>query len=143
MEQQTFANHTRWHAPFHFFLVPVVVINFIWSVVDFFMKPGWNMGRWVFVSFALIVMGTLARTNPLRAQDRLIRLEENLRFQRVLSAELAQQAASLPPLQLVALRFASDDELEHLVREVLAGRLTKSSEIKKAITNWRPDYFRV
>jgi hypothetical protein len=88
-------------------------------------------------------MGTLVRTNPLRAQDRLIRLEENLRFQRVLSAELAQQAASLEPLQLVALRFASDDELEHLVREVLAGRLTKSSEIKKAITNWRPDYFRV
>jgi hypothetical protein len=143
MEPQTFANHTRWHAPFHYFIVPVLVINFIWSVVDFFMKPGWNMGRWAVVSFALIVMATLVRTNPLRAQDRLIRLEENLRFQRVLSADLANQAAHLPPNQLVALRFAPDNELEHLVGEVVAGKLTKQSEIKKAITNWRGDYFRV
>jgi hypothetical protein len=140
---QTFANHTRWHPPFHFFIVPVMLINFIWSVVELIMTPSWNSGRWVVVSWALLMLTIFVRINPLRAQDRTIRLEEQLRFQRVLSPALAQQISAIGRGQLIALRFAPDDELEELVGAVLAGKLTKPVEIKRAIKNWRADTHRV
>jgi hypothetical protein len=141
--QQTYANHTRWHTPFHFILAPILVINFIWAIVEFYRNPGWNHGWWIVVSFALIMLAVLARTNALKAQDRIIRLEERLRYQQVLPAELAQQTGSLTARQIVALRFAADEELAGLVTEVLEGRIGTPTEIKKAIKNWRADTFRV
>lgn len=140
---QVYANHTRWHAPYHFFLVPVLLINVIWTIIRFVMEPGWDKGWAIIVALALMVMGALVRTYPLKAQDRIIRLEEQLRFQRVLPAELARQAGALPFRQLVALRFAPDDELASLVRKVLDGSLSKSVEIKQAIRSWRGDLLRV
>lgn len=140
---QTYANHTRWHPLFHFFILPVMLINFVWAIVECVENPGRNQAWWIVVSAALVGLAFVARTNALKVQDRIIRLEERLRYQRLLPADLAQQAGSLAVGQIVALRFASDGELEALVREVVGGRLTKSSEIKKAIKNWRSDTFRV
>jgi hypothetical protein len=141
--QQSYANHTRWHPPFHFFVIPVMLINFVWSIVDFVRTPGPNQGRWIVVSLALVVLALLVRLNALKVQDRLIRLEERLRYQQLLPAELSQQCGSLAMGPTIALRFASDEELQGLVREVLGGRLTRPAEIKKAIRNWRADTFRV
>lgn len=140
---QTYANHTRWHPPFHFFVLPVMLINFVWSIVECVRHPGWNQGWWIVVSLALLVLAVVVRNNSLKVQDRIIRLEEKLRYQQLLPPDLAQQASSLRVGQVIALRFASDEELEGLVREVLGGRLSKSAEIKKAIKNWRSDTFRV
>lgn len=141
--QQSFANHTRWHPPFHFFVAPVMIINFIWSLVVFLMAPGWDSGRWTVVSLALMVLTFFVRLNPLKAQDRIIRLEEKLRYQQALSPALCQQTSSLTPRQIVALRFADDAELEELVGAVLAGKLNKPAEIKRAIKTWRADTLRV
>ena len=143
MNPQTYANHTRWQPTFHFFVVPVMVINLIWSIVQFVMTPGWNSGRWVVVSLALVVLTFLVRLNPLKAQDRIIRLEEKLRYQQVLSPDLLRQTSTLWPGQIVALRFASDDELEELLSAAVAGKLPEPAQIKKAIKNWRSDTFRV
>jgi len=143
MNPQTYANHTRRHPPFHFFVVPVMVINFIWSVVQFVMTPGWDSGRWAVVSLALLVLMFLVRLNPLKAQDRIIRLEERLRYQQALSPALLQQTSTLRTGQIIALRFAPDDELEELVSAVVTGKLTKPAQIKQAIKNWRGDTFRV
>ncbi len=140
---QSYANHARWHPPFHFFVMPVLVINVIWSIVVFFMNPGWTQGWWIVVSLALVVLAFLARINPLRAQDRIIRLEEQLRYRILLPADLVQQTEKLSTGHVIALRFASDDELAGLVRQVLEGKLTKPAEIKKAIRNWRSDTLRV
>ena len=129
---QTYQNHVRWHKPFHFFLMPVMLINFIWSVVELILYPGWDQGRWMVVSFALVVMAFLVRVNALRAQDRVIRLEEQLRYQRVLPADLAQRASALPVWQIIALRFASDAELPEIVRATLENKFSKSDEIKRA-----------
>ena len=141
--QQSYANHTRWHPPFHFFVIPVMLINFIWAIVEFVKTPAWHQGWWIVVSAALVVLAFLVRINALKVQDRLIRLEERLRYQQLLPAELIQQCESLALGPTIALRFASDEELEGLIREVLGGRLSKSGEIKKAIKNWRGDTFRV
>lgn len=140
---QTYANHTRWHPPFHFFVLPVMLINFVWSIVDCVRNPGLNQAWWIVVSAALVGLTFFARTNALKAQDRIIRLEERLRYQQLLPAELAQQCGSLGIGPIIALRFASDEELEGLIREVLGGRLAKSADIKKAIRNWRSDTFRI
>ena len=143
MNPQTFANHTRWHPPFHFFIMPVLPINFIWSVVDIFLAPGWSSGRAAVVSLALLMLGFFTRINALRAQDRTIRLEETLRCQRILPPPLAQKLDTLTRGQLIALRFAPDEEVEALVSDILAGKLGKPAEIKQAIKNWRADYFRL
>ncbi len=141
--QQSYANHTRWQPPFHFFVMPVMLINFVWAIVDFVKTPAWHQGWWIVVSLALVVLAFLVRINALKVQDRVIRLEERLRYQQLLPADLTQQCGSLAIGRIIALRFASDEELESLVREVLGGRLTKSAEIKRAIKNWRGDTFRV
>src|ERR1700686_1174983 len=140
---QNLVNHPRWPAPFHYFVLPVMLINVIWSVVLFVKAPGLNSGWWIVVSLALLILTFLVRTNPLKAQDRIIRLEERLRYQQVLSPALLPQTSALGTGQIIALRFAGDDELEDLVGAVLAGKLTKSIEIKRAIKNWRGDTFRV
>jgi len=140
---QTYANHTRWHPPFHFFVLPVMLINFVWAIVECVRHPGWNRGWWIVVSLALLVLAVVVRNRTLKVQDRIIRLEERVRYQQLLPTDLAQQASSLRVGQIIALRFAADEELERLVREVLGGRLTKPAEIKKAIKNWRGDTFRV
>jgi hypothetical protein len=140
---QNYDNHTRWHAPFHFFLAPVLLTNVIVALVQLIRDPGLDRGWWLVVSVALVVLAALARLNPLKAQDRVIRLEESLRYYQLLPEELASRAASLTTAQTVALRFAPDEELEGLVRAVLEGRLTKPDEIKRAVKNWRADTLRV
>lgn len=140
---QTYANHTRRHPPFLFFLAPVMLINVIWAIVEFVKEPTWDRGWWIVVSIALVVMAALVRANPLKAQDRIIRLEEQLRYQQLLPADLLRQTSALRVGQIVALRFASDEELAGLVREILEGRLSKPAEIKRAIKSWRADTLRV
>jgi uncharacterized protein DUF6526 len=140
---QTYENHTRWHAPYHFFVAPVLLANVVVAVVQLVRSPSLDTGWGLVVSLALLGLVALVRVNPLKAQDRIIRLEENLRYYQLLPEELAARAVLLTPAQTVALRFASDDELEGLVREVLEGRLTKPAEIKRAIKSWRADTLRV
>ena len=143
MDSQNFENHTRWHPAFHFFILPVMLINFFWAVVIFVKAPGWNAGWWIVVSLALVLLTTFVRTYSLKVQDRLIRLEEKLRYQQVLSPALAQQTSNLTVGQTVALRFAADEELEELVNSVLSGKFVKTKDIKRAIKQWRADNFRV
>ena len=140
---QTYANHTRWHPPFHFFVLPVMIINVVWSIVYFFISPGWNRGWAIVVSLALSVLAFVARSNALRVQDRIIRLEEQVRYQQILPDDCAGQTRSLTMDQVIALRFAPDEEVEALVRGVLEGRLKKSADIKQAINTWRADHLRV
>jgi Family of unknown function (DUF6526) len=143
MEPQSFANHTRWHPPFHFFIMPVLLINFFWVVLLFVKAPTANSGWLIVVSLALLLLGFFTRINSLRVQDRLIRLEEKLRYQQVLPQELSAQMNALTPAQICALRFASDDELEQIANQVITGKLSQPKDIKQAVKNWRPDLHRV
>src|SRR5882672_3413038 len=140
---QNFANHTRWHPPFHFFVLPVMLINFFWSVVEFVRAPGINSGWWVVVSLALAMLALFVRSYSTRLQDRIIRLEEKLRHQQILSPAILQETSALTTPQVIALRFAGDDEVAELVGAILAGNLARPKEVKQAIKNWRADTFRV
>jgi hypothetical protein len=94
------------------------------------------------VAFALAGGALAARVMVLAVQDRVIRLEMRLRLREVLPADLHARIAELTREQLVGLRFAGDGELPDLVRQVLAGSLKNTTEIKKAVKQWQGDYLR-
>jgi len=123
--------------------VPLLAINFLSHVVRFFMTPSWALFFWVLLSVTLILLAIAARLMALKAQDRVIRLEEKLRHHELLSGELLGRASNLSPGQIIALRFASDEELPGLVERTLNGEFAGTREIKQAIRNWRADHHRV
>ncbi|HZM51349.1 MAG TPA: DUF6526 family protein, partial [Vicinamibacteria bacterium] len=119
MESQSLTNHARLVPGFHYGVVGALSLNFLWSLVRLYRVPGLDATMGVITAAGLLGLLFYARMFPLRAQDRIIRLEMSLRLASVLSADLRARAASLRPGQLVALRFASDAELPGLVRQVL------------------------
>ena len=139
---QSLANHTRFDPPFHFFVLSVLGITPLLAIWRFIQYPTFESAWLTLVAVALLVLAFKTRLYALKAQDRVIRLEERLRLASLLQEPLRSQAAELAEGQLIALRFASDRELPDLVEKTLSGKLSKA-EIKKAITSWRADDFRI
>ena len=140
---QTYQTHTRWHPVFHFFIAPVMAINLIVVIVTAVRFFSWLAVWNVVVALALFAMALLLRFYATKNQDRIIRIEETVRLWRVLPPDLRPRIADLTTSQLIALRFAAHDELQELVRAILAGELRGRGNIKKRIRNWRPDTQRV
>lgn len=140
---QNYGNHTRFHPPFHFFLFPGSAVLLILAIVNVVLHPA-RFDAWILLLIGILfpVAVLLIRTNALRVQDRLIRLEERLRLQTLLSGDTSGRIGDLTERQLIALRFASDEEVPALVAKVLASNM-EPGEIKKAIVAWRADRFRV
>jgi len=141
-KQQTFASHAKYDPPFHFFVLPLLAINVIVIAYELFRFPG-VLGTWLLVmALVLLVMAGRMRSYATHLQDRIIRVEERLRLASLLEEPLRSRISELSGPQLIALRFASDAELPALVQRTLDEKLTRA-DIKKAVTNWRPDYSRV
>lgn len=143
MSEQNFKNHVRFVPLYHFFALPMLVVNFGWSIYRW-IAAGFSISglEWVLTSAALFFGVVYPRLFALNVQDRVIRLEERLRYEQVLPEELRWRADELTVDQFVSLRFASDEELEKLMRKVLDGKLTERKAIKRLIKNWRPDSLR-
>jgi len=143
MEEQSLQNHTRIVPIFHFFAIPVILINFVWSLVRLRTLEFTFAGVFgVIFAAALVILVFEARLFALAVQDRVIRLEERLRYKHVLPADLQARAGELTINQIVALRFACDAELPDLMRKVLDEKLAARKPIKQLIKTWRPDYQR-
>ena len=148
-EPQSFKNHGRADAPQHFFTAPVLLINFIVSVVvcvtGTIHHGTHHLASHIWlaiVSLALLVLGVNMRAKDLKVQDRVIRLEERLRYATLLSPPELAASSALTMKQIIALRFASDAELPLLVKRTLAENL-EPKQIKQSIVTWRPDNHRV
>jgi hypothetical protein len=142
-QTQTLGTHRRWIPAWHFFAVPILLINVFVMAVNFVRDPRLINGWAVLVAIALFLGIFLSRSMPLRAQDRIIRLEERGRLERVLPADLRGRIGDLTADQLIGLRFAPDDEVPELAQRALGGELKTRVDIKRAIRNWRPDHMRV
>ena len=143
MEQpQNYKNHTRLVPMFHFGALGIFTVNFLWAAYGLTRGATGQALMDLLVAIGLLLLGLSVRSMILRVQDRLIRLEMRLRLREVLSADLHGKIPALTTRQLIALRFASDAELPALVREVLAGTLATSKDIKLRIKDWQGDYLR-
>jgi uncharacterized membrane protein len=142
-QTQTLASHRRFIPAWHFFALPVLIVNVFVVGVNFGKNPSLANAWALAVAVALVLGVWVSRQMPLRAQDRVIRLEERIRLERLLPADLRGRLGDLTTGQLIELRFAPDDEVPELTRRVLGGELTTRGDIKKAIRNWRGDHLRV
>ncbi len=139
---QSFANHAKFVPAYHFVAFGLLVIHLGLAVWGLIHHPSVHAAIVLGTAFALIILFLYARLFPLRVQDRVIRLEERMRIGR-LAPELQDRIETLTPQQMVALRFASDDEVGDLARQVLDEGLTDTKEIKRRIKVWRADHDRM
>jgi hypothetical protein len=139
---QTLANSTRLDPPFHFFVLPVAGITVLVAIWYLILSAGFCAAWLGVVALAGLVLAVKTRVYALRVQDRVIRIEERLRLASLLPDTLRSRIGELSESQLIGLRFASDAEVTGLVEKTLSGKLS-CAEIKKAIVNWRPDYWRI
>jgi len=142
MNEQNYANHPRFVKGYHFILSLLLLIGTITSLIN--IKMQWSVGG--FISAILIALLFICglmlfwfvRSFPLRAQDRAIRAEENLRYfiltRKPIDSRITMQ-------QIIALRFAPDDEFIPLVDKAANENLSQA-DIKKAISKWRADHHR-
>jgi hypothetical protein len=124
---------------YHFFMAPLSLAFIVWAIAHLVRHPSHEAIAWVGAALLLFLTIFKMRSYALKAQDRVIRLEERLRLQNLLGN------APIPVLtegQLVALRFACDAELPSLAEKAAANNLNQK-QIKQAIQSWRPDYFRI
>jgi Family of unknown function (DUF6526) len=122
-----------------FSLLLAVLIGAIVNLVNSAHENVYSASLLVVLTIAAILIAWFARSFPLKAQDRAIRAEENLRHY-VLTGKLLD--SRLTPGQIVALRFAGDEEFAALAKKA-ADENMSSKAIKMAIQNWKGDYYRV
>lgn len=144
MSQQNYSNHAQYVTGFHKILFPILALTWIGSGVNLYKSLGdhsrlYSAALLFVLCFAVIVLFFYARVFALRAQDRAIRAEENLRHY-VLSGKLLDPRLSV--LQIVGLRFASDEEFVALASRA-AEESMEQDAIKRAVKNWRADEYRV
>jgi len=140
--EQNYKNHVRFVPLFHYFVLPVLAINFVSSVLA--VKHAFSAATVIasLTALALILVAFFGRIFALTVQTRLIRLEMRLRMQEILPADLRARILEFRPGQLVALRFASDAELPELARKVLDENLIDQKTIKQMIRDWQGDFLR-
>jgi hypothetical protein len=141
-ETQNFANHTKLVPLFHFVVLPILFINLVSSMTH--VVGSFSAGSVIAFldAFALVLLAFYARMFALTVQDRVIRLEMQLRLQGLLPPDLRPRIPEFTASQLVALRFASDSELPDLARKVLSENLSERKAIKQLIRDWQPDNLR-
>ena len=139
---QTLANHAKFVPAFHLVALPILALNLGWSLYRVIRTPSFEGALAFLVALALLILAFTCRRFALTVQDRVIRLEMNLRLERLLPPELQTRIGDLSLAQLVALRFASDAELAALTRSVLDGDIQDRKTIKRMVRQWRPDHLR-
>ncbi len=140
---QSFENHAKFVPGYHYWTTALLMFPTLWfgyrAVADFSID---SLAVLLF-SVGVVLAGYWLRAFPLGVQDRLIRLEERMRLERILPADLRARVLELTAKQLVALRFASDDEVADLVRRTLAMEFAAPKDIKRAVRSWRADHQRI
>ena len=140
---QTYANHGKLVPGYHFWATILLMLPTLYF--GFLMVTSFSVERLALFMFAVgvTVVGFYARAFPLGVQDRVIRLEEQIRMERLLPEDQKGRIATVTTEQFIGLRFASDEELPDLVRQVLDEGMTDRKRIKQAVKSWRADHERI
>ncbi len=139
---QSFKNHRKFFPPFHFVATPLILTLLVLTIINLVQAESGNILEAVILLLIVIALALVhlnSRMMPLKAQDRVIRAEENFRHYVLTGKPLYP---NLRLRQIIALRFASDEEFPALALRASEEKLSKR-EIKAAIKNWRSDYSRM
>ena len=140
---QSYANHAKFVPAYHYVLFVLLLTLLITAVAGLIRDFGWPSVLGVVLAVALTMTALFARIFALGVQDRVIRLEEQLRMVRVLPDDLKARIDEITTEQIIGLRFASDDELPDLVRRVLDEGISDRKTIKQSVKTWRADNERI
>ncbi|WP_108670963.1 DUF6526 family protein [Peribacillus acanthi] len=139
MKEQNYANHTRMHPIYHYVLTIILLAALIGAIIGVVRSANLSSVVMLLIVIGLGITAALVRLYALKAQDRAIRAEENLRHF-VLTGKLLDSTLSMG--QIVALRFAEDEELPKLVQRAVNENLNPK-QIKMAIQSWKADHNRI
>lgn len=142
MQAQNFKNHTRYVPLYHFVAGILVIAIFGGSIVNLINADAhthYSAALIACISFVLLIVYWYARAFALKAQDRAIRAEENFRHFILTGKPLPKE---LIMSQIIALRFAADEEFPALTQKAVSENLSQK-QIKEAVKNWRADNNRV
>ncbi len=139
---QNFQNHAKYVPVFHFFVLPMLLLNVGWEIHRVVVALSAGSVKSLLVALALFLAALYGRMFALAVQDRVIRQEMQLRLQGLLPVNLRARIPEFTINQLVALRFASDAELPGLAGTVLTENLQNRKTIKRMIQNWQADNLR-
>jgi len=143
METQNYSNHKRYVPMYHFFTFFLILLLLVSSIYYSATAPNHGItlkqGLFLFlISIILMSLFTYCRSFALKAQDRAIRAEENFRHYILTGKPLDSR---LTTRQIIGLRFASDEEFPDLAKTAAEKEMSED-EIKKAIKNWKGDFYR-
>ena len=143
MENQNYQNHRKYVPLFHFVLGLLVVVTLIGSIVNLFQSCGdherlYSASLIMVISVCMLIFFWFVRAFPAKVQDRAIRAEENMRHYIMTGKQLDSR---LKMSQIVALRFADDDEWLALMKRAIDENLS-NDQIKKEIKKWKADHHR-
>ena len=139
---QSFDRHARWVPGYHLVTGSLTVIVFGWTLYRLATQRSADALLGATLGFVVLAQFFYLRAFPLAVQDRLIRLEERLRLERLLPAEMKATIPQFTANQLIGMRFASDGELPAIAKKVFEGRIGKRKEVKALVVNWRGDHMR-
>jgi hypothetical protein len=142
MEKQNYKNHAKLVPMYHYFTLFGLAAVLIGSFVNLYHstpETHYSAALICGLSLLAIFIALYARVFALRAQDRVIVLEENLRAMKLTGNPLDSK---LSVRQIIGLRFASDAEYADLAKRAVEENLTEK-QIKQAIKDWKGDYYRV
>ena len=144
MEQQSYEKHAKYVPMYHVVTLGLIVLTLVGSLVNLYHSIDdhsrlYNASLVTALAVATLLLFFFARIFPLKAQDRAIRAEENLRHF-ALTGKLLDSRLTIK--QIIGLRFASDAEFVELARKAADEGLSQDS-IKRAVKNWRPDHDRL
>jgi len=141
MKEQNFKNHSRIVIGYHVVTFFAILALLIGSIINLLHSAPENLYSASLICLIAVILGLLSaftRTFPLRAQDRAIRAEESLRHFVLTGKPLSNK---LTMQQIIALRFAPDEEFLDLIERTLKENLS-NKQIKQSIKNWRADHHR-
>ena len=98
-ETQNYQNHARYYPLVHYVITPILFFNLFWQIVRLSQEQSWDRAENLRIAVVLMLLSLAARIQTLKAQNRVIRLEEFLRYKEILPADLAAQAMKLKPVR--------------------------------------------
>lgn len=145
MEEQNYKNHSRMVPLFHYVTFMLIILIISGSILKFYKSYTTSLhglltpALFLLVGITFVLVAWYCRSFALKAQDRAIRAEENLRYF-IMTGKLMDNKLRMG--QIIALRFASDNEFVELARKAVSESMSPT-DIKKAIQNWKADHNRV